>query len=161
MTVEESIAQYRYWGLEIRIVFVLIAIVFFLLAIFNFFHNPVRGLIYLGITIVVVLAIRLDYNHHLISMDEKSITFKKIKWTKMGTKTLTFGWSDVDYIATQRFGFFDLWKKTEIVSKQGPTISAFSFMEDYFHFLNDIVRWGKNANIDKLTQDLIAGRAEL
>lgn len=161
MTVEESVAQYRYWGIEIRIVFVLVATIFFLLAIFNFFHNPVRSLVYLVITILVVLAIRLDYNHHLISMNEKSITFKKIRWAKMGTKSLSLKWSDVDYIATQRFGFFDLLKKTEIVSKQGQTISVFSFMEDYFHFLNDIVRWGKNANIDKLTQDLIAGRAEL
>jgi len=159
--VEQGIAEYRYWGLEIRIVFVLIAIVFFLLAIFNFFHNPARGLIFLIITILVVLAIRLDYNHHLISMDEKSITFKKIKWARLGTKSLNLNWSDVDYIATQRFGFFDLWKKTEISSKEGQTIHAFSFMEDYFHFLKDIVRWGKNANIDKLTQDLIAGRAEL
>ena len=158
---KESIAQYRYWGLEIRIVFVLIAVVFFLLAIFNFFHSPLRSLIFLAVTILVVLAIRLDYNHHLISMDENKIMFERIQWAKMGSKSLSLRWSDVDYIATQRFGFFDLWKKTEISSKEGQKIFAFSFMEDYFHFLNDIVRWAKNANIDKLTQDLVAGRAEL
>jgi hypothetical protein len=161
MTVEENAAQYRYWGLEIRIVFVLIAVIFLLVAIFSFFHDSTRGLIYLVIAIIVVTLVRLDYNHHLISLDDKRITFKKIKWDKIRTQSLTLNWSDVKNVSTRRFGFFDLWNKTKVTSKAGQTISAFSFMEDYFHFLKDIVRSSKNAEIDKLTQDLIAGRADL
>jgi hypothetical protein len=157
--VEENAAQYRYWGIEIRIVFVLIAIIFFLLAIFNFFHQSTRGLIFLAITIIVVLIIRLDYNYHFLSLDEKSITFVKFKWIKV--KSQTFNWKDVKKITTKRQGFFDLWNKTQITSLEGQTISASSFMEDYFHFLKDIVRLAKYAEIDKLTRDLIAGRAEL
>ena len=156
---EETAAEYRYWGLEIRIVFVLVAVIFFLLAVFSSFHHPTRGLIFLVVTIIVVLAIRLDYNHHFISLDEKSITSKRMKWCK--TKSLTISWSEVDNVTTTRQGFFDLWKKTRIISREGQTISAISFMEDYFHFLKDIVRLSRNAEIDKLTQDLIAGRADL
>jgi hypothetical protein len=158
-TVEQSTALYRYWGIEIRIVFVLVALIFFLLAIFSFFNNPQRGLIFLVITIIVVLGIRLDYNYHLLSLDEKSITFKKFKWLKV--KSLTLDWKDVKKVTTKRQGFFDLWNKTQITSTQGQTISASSFMEDYFHFLKDIVRLAQYAEIDKLTRDLIAGRADL
>lgn len=156
--VEENKTLYRYWGIEIRIIFVLIAIIFFLVAIFSFFHHPQRGLIFLLITVILVLGIRLDYNYHFLSLDEKGITFKKFKWIKI--KSQTFNWKDVKKIITKRQGFFDLWNKTQITSREGKTISASSFMEDYFHFLKDIVRLGQYADIDKLTRDLVAGRAD-
>ncbi len=159
--VKENAAQYRYWGTELRIVFILIALVFFLLAIFGFLANPTGGSIYLVITIIVVVLIRLDYNHHLISLDQENIAFKRISWGQIKTETVSLNWNEVKKITTQRIGFFESWKKTRIISREGQTISAFSFMEDYFHFLNDIVRSSKNAEIDKLTQDLIAGRADL
>jgi hypothetical protein len=157
-TVEENAAIYRYWGIEIRIVFVLIALIFFLLAIFNFFHNSTRGLIFLIITIFVVLGIRLDYNFHFLSLDDKGITMKKFRWGK--GRSLNLDWKDVKKITTKRQGFFDLWNKTRLTSIEGKTISASSFMEDYFHFLRDIVRLAQYAEIDKLTRDLIAGRAD-
>ena len=137
---------------------VLIAIIFFLLAIFSFFHHPQRGLIFLVITIILVLTIRMDYDYHLLSLDEKSITSKKLKWIKV--KSQTFEWKDVKKITTRRQGFFSLWNKTQIMSREGQTISTSSFMEDYFHFLRDIVRLAQNTDIDKLTRDLIAGRAD-
>jgi len=158
--VEQSAAQYRYWGTELRIVFVLVAVIFLLLAIFNFFYHPIISIIYLVISIIVTVAIRLDHKHHLLSLDEKGITFKKIKWGEIKSQTLTLNWSEVKNIITTRHGLFDTWKKTRIISMQGRTITASSFMEDYFHFLKDIVRLSKNAEINKLTLDLIAGRAE-
>ncbi len=156
--VEENAALYRCLGIEIRIVFVLITIIFFILAIFSFLYHPTRGLIFLLITIILVLCIRLEYNYHLLSLDEKNITLKKFKWLKVKSQTLN--WKDVKKITTQRQGFFDLWNKTQITSLEGQTISASSFMEDYFHFLKDIVRLAQHADIDKLTRDLIAGRAD-
>ncbi|MGB2697199.1 MAG: hypothetical protein WBD28_04985 [Candidatus Zixiibacteriota bacterium] len=156
--VEENTALYRYWGIEIRIVFVLIAIIIFLLAIFSFFSNPARGLFFLVITIIVVLGIRLDYNYHLLSLDDKGITSKKLKLGK--GRSLILDWKDVKKITTKRQGFFDLCNKTQITSIEGQTISASSFIEDYFHFLKDIVRLAQYADIDKLTKDLIAGRAD-
>jgi hypothetical protein len=34
-------------------------------------------------------------------------------------------------------------------------------MEDYLHFLRDLVNQAKSAEVDKLTSDLPAGRADL
>ncbi len=62
---------------------------------------------------------------------------------------------------TDTYGFFNILKSTKIEGKNKESFTVFSFMEDYLHFLRDVSREAKYARIDKLTLDLLAGRAEV
>ena len=75
--------------------------------------------------------------------------------------SVSFLWNEVEQITTERYGYFGLFKATKIEGKNRKSLLVFSFMEDYLHFLKEIVREAKSAGIDKLTLDLAAGRADV
>ncbi|KPL01900.1 MAG: hypothetical protein AMJ73_09555 [candidate division Zixibacteria bacterium SM1_73] len=54
----------------------------------------------------------------------------------------------------------NLFKLTKIKGKNRKSFTVFSFMEDYLHFLKDVTREAQSAQIDKLTLDLSAGKAD-
>ena len=64
-------------------------------------------------------------------------------------------------MSTNTYGFFNLLKSTKVEGKNKKSFVVFSFMEDYLHFLKDIAREAKSAQIDKLTLDLLAGRTDV
>lgn len=79
--------------------------------------------------------------------------------TLFRSKVKSLSWQSIQKITTQEYGIFDLLKTTYIIS-EGKKIRVFSFMEDYYHFLKDIHNQSKNAQIDKLTSDLLTGQAD-
>ena len=67
----------------------------------------------------------------------------------------------MEKITTTPWGPFDIMKSTKIESRGKKPIKVYSFMEDYLHFLKDLTTEAKLAQVDKLTLDLPAGRADV
>ena len=67
----------------------------------------------------------------------------------------------MEKITTTPWGPFDFMKSTRIESRGNKPIKVYSFMEDYLHFLKDLTNQAKLAQVDKLTLDLPAGRADV
>lgn len=79
--------------------------------------------------------------------------------TLFRSKVKSLSWQSIQKITTQEYGIFDLLKVTNISSEE-KEIRVFSFMEDYYHFLKDLYNQAKNAQIDKLTNNLLTGQAD-
>ena len=161
MSKEESLVKYRYWGIEIRIFYIFVAIVIFLIFLISFKTYFSLSIIFLVISLVLTLAIFLDYRNHFLSTDPKGLSLKKILLFQVTSQIKVFPWEEIRFITTTEYGIFHLLKKTEITSQKGDSIKIFSFMDDYLHFLKEVTSKSQFAEIDKLTTDLLAGRAEL
>lgn len=161
MREEEDLVKYRFWGIEIRICFIFVAILFFLVFLITLRTSFSLSMILLAISLLLALAIFLDYRHHFLCTDKKGISFKKISLSKMNSQIKAFPWEEIHSITTTEYGIFHLLKRTEIASQKGDSIKVFSFMDDYLHFLKEVTSKSQSAEIDKLTMDLLAGRAEL
>ena len=96
-----------------------------------------------------------------MSLTSNGLVFQKIIWSKLASTRASIGWNEVEKVTTSSYGFFDLLKSTRIEGKNKSSIRVFSFMDDYLHFLKDVTREAKSAQIDKLTLDLLEGRADL
>ncbi len=154
-TGEDSIV-YRYFGTELRLVFYLASFFFLLVSILRFRSAFVLSLIFFLICILIALFAYLDYKSHLLILDEEQLRFRSL----FGPGVESFSWKSIQSIVTSQTGIFDLLKATSITSG-GKQIKVFSFMEDYYHFLKDICAKAKDAQIDKLTHDLVTGQADI
>lgn len=161
MSKEESLVKYRYWGIEIRIFYIFVAIVFFLVFLITLRTSLSLSIIFLVISLLLTSAIFLDYRDHFLSTDPKGLFLKKVLLTRVNTQTKIFDWEEIRFITTTEYGIFHLLKRTIIASQKGDSIKIFSFMDDYLHFLKEVTSKSQFAEIDKLTTDLLAGRAEL
>ena len=161
MASQKSRKRLRFFGIEFRIVFCLVAFVFLLIAWSSFKSSFWMSILFFIMFVFSVLLIWLDYSYHVISLTSKELTFKKIILKRFGTLSVSFAWNEVKKVTTSTYGFFSLFKSTKIESKNKESFVVFSFMEDYLHFLKDIAREAKSAQIDKLTSDLLAGRADV
>jgi hypothetical protein len=103
----------------------------------------------------------LDYSYHWVSLTSSGLVFKKILWRKLTSCEVHLSWNEVEKVTTSTYGLFSLLKSTKIVGKKGEFFIVFSFMEDYLHFLKDLTREAKSAQINKLTLDLLEGRADV
>lgn len=160
MKAEQS-REYRFFGIEFRIFFSLISFIFLLFALANFKNSSGIGILFLVVCTFIVSLIWLDYSYHVISLGPTGLTFKKIIPRRFGTLSISFVWKEVEKVTTSTYGFFNLLKSTKIEGKNRKSFTVFSFMEDYLHFLKDVTREAKSAQINKLTLDLLAGRAEV
>lgn len=111
--------------------------------------------------LISLLLICVDYFFNLVSLTSSGVVFQKILWKKLTTWSVCIGWNEVEKVATSTYGFFNLLKSTQIEGKNKESIRVFSFMEDYLHFLKEVSQQAKSAHIDKLTLDLLAGRADV
>ncbi len=161
MASEENKKCLKFFGIEFRIVFCLVAFVFALIAWSSFKSSPWTSILFFIMFVFSVLLIRLDYSYHVISLTSTELTFKKIIWKKFGTLSVSFAWDEVEKVTTSTYGFFNLLKSTKVEGRNKESFTVFSFMEDYLHFLKDIAREAKSAQIDKLTLDLLAGRTDV
>ena len=161
MASQESKTRFRFFGIEFRIVFCLVALVFALGAWSNFKSSLWLSILFFFTFILSVLLIWLDYSYHVISLTSEGLTFRKIIWKRFGTLSISFAWNEVEKVTTSTYGFLDLLKSTKIEGKDKEYFTVFSFMEDYLHFLRDVTRQAKFAQVDKLTSDLLAGRADV
>jgi hypothetical protein len=161
MSKEEKLLKYRYWGIEIRIFYIFVAILFFLIFLINLKTLPSGSIIFFIISLILALAIFLDYRNHFLFTDPKGLSFKKILLFQITTQTKALLWEEIRFITTTEYGIFHLLKRTIITSQKGDSIKIFSFMDDYLHFLKEVTSKSQFAEIDKLTTDLLAGRAEL
>lgn len=161
MASQESKKRLRFFGIEFRIVFCLVAFVFALIAWSSFKSSLWASFLFFIMFVFSVSLIWLDYSYHVISLTSTELTFKKIIWKRFGTLSVSFAWNEVKKVTTGTYGFFNLLKSTKIESTNKESFTVFSFMEDYLHFLKDVTREAKSAQIDKLTLDLLAGRADV
>jgi DNA modification methylase len=161
MVSPESRKRLRFFGIEFRIVFCLFAFVFVLIAWASFKSSLEVSLLFFILGIFSVLLIWLDYAHHWVSLTSNGLVFGKILWRKLASWEVYINWSEVEKVTTRTNGFFNLLKSTKIEGKKGESFKVFSFMEDYLHFLKDVTREAKSAQINKLTVDLLAGRADV
>ena len=157
MELPEDKIVYRYFGIERRIVFYLTSFIFLLLSIFSFKSSFLFSLFSSLIFILTALITYLDYTRHLLILDREGMSFSRFLTKKSESDHLY--WTNVQQITTQEYGIFKLLKVTRIISEV-KEIKVFSFMEDYPHFLKEICEKSKNAEIDKLTKDLLGGQAD-
>lgn len=161
MGVSENLRKYRFFGIELRMLFSLLAALFILAAVVGFKNSIWLSMLFFLIFILLVFFIRLDFSYHLIILTPDNLVFEKIIWRRLSTSVVYVPWSAVEKITTTPYGLFNLWKSTQIESKGQKTIGVYSFMEDYLHFLKDLIHQAKSAQVDKLTLDLLAGRADV
>jgi hypothetical protein len=161
MKSEEDRKEYRFFGIEFRIFFSLVSFIFLLIGFFSFKNSLGKGILFSVLCIVVAFLVRLDYAHHWVSSTSSQLVFQEILWRKFSFSKVFINLSEVDKVTTSTYGFFSLLKSTKIEGKNKESIKVFSFMEDYLHFLKDLTREAKSAQIDKLTLDLLAGRADV
>ncbi|MCJ7498607.1 MAG: hypothetical protein MUO78_10830 [candidate division Zixibacteria bacterium] len=157
MELLEDKIVYRYFGIELRIVFYLTSFIFLLLSIFNFKSSSLFSLFSFLIFILSALLTYLDYTRHLLILGREGMSFSQFLTRKSENHHLY--WTNVQQITTREYGIFKIFKVTRIISKV-KEIKVFSFMEDYPHFLKEICEKSKNAEIDKLTRDLLGGQAD-
>ncbi|KPL02670.1 MAG: hypothetical protein AMJ90_05100 [candidate division Zixibacteria bacterium SM23_73_2] len=142
-----------------RIVFGVVVFIFLLLSYISLGYSVILSVIFLVLALVTLILTLLDNKNHLFQLDQEKISLKGQILKKENGRILF--WSQIKTINTQSFGWFELLKKTELKLNADEKITAYSFMEDYFHFLGDITKKSQKAEIDRLTTDLLAGRIEL
>ena len=153
--------RYRFFGIELRIFFWLIALLLLLAAVAGFRNSIWLSMLFFLIAILLVFFIRLDSSYHLIIIAPETLIFENVVWRRLTTSVVHIPWTDVEKVTTFSWGPFSIMKSTRIESKGRKPIQVFSFMEDYLHFLRDLVNQAKSAEVDKLTTGLPAGRADL
>jgi hypothetical protein len=161
MKSEEFKREYRFFGIEFRIFFSLISFIFLLVALVSFKNSFGKGILFLVLCAVTAFLVWLDYSYHLVSLSSSKLIFQKIWWRKLAPLEVYVEWNEVQRVTTNTYGFFNFLKSTKIEGKNKEPITVFSFMEDYLHFLKDVTREAKPAQINKLTLDLLAGRADV
>jgi hypothetical protein len=161
VTVAENTKKYRFFGIELRIFFWLVALLFALAGVTGFKISIWLSMLLLLIFILLVFFIRFDSSYHLIALTPDKLIFERMVWRRLATSFVFIPWGDVEKITTTSYGLFNLLKSTEIESKGHMPIKVYSFMEDYLHFLKDFTHQAKSAQVDKLTLDLLAGRADV
>jgi hypothetical protein len=157
MELPEDKIIYRYFGIELRIVFYLASFIFLLLSIFSFKSSLTFSFFFFLVFILTALLTYLDYTRHLLILDREGMSFRRFLTRKSESDHLY--WKNIRQISTREYGIFKIFKVTRIIS-EGKEIRVFSFMEDYPHFLKEICGKSKNAEIDKLTRDLLGGQAD-
>jgi hypothetical protein len=155
MEITEDTFVYRYYGTELRMVFYLAGLFFLLLSIFSFKSPFSLSLVSFVVFLLITLLTYLDYKRHLLILDREELSLN----TLFRSKLKSLSWKSILNITTQEYGIFDLLKITRISSEK-KELRVFSFMEDYYHFLKDIHNQSKNAEVDKLTNDLLTGQAD-
>jgi len=155
MEITEDTIAYRYHGTELRMVFYLAGLFFLLLSIFGFKSSFSLSLVSFVVFLAITLVTYLDYKRHLLILDREELSLN----TLFRYKLKSLSWKSIQNITTQEYGIFDLLKITRISSEK-KELRVYSFMEDYYHFLKDICNQAKNAQIDKLTNDLLTGQAD-
>ncbi|MCK4404461.1 MAG: hypothetical protein KAW02_05155 [candidate division Zixibacteria bacterium] len=161
MNLPENAKRYRFFGVELRIFFSLVALLFILAAVTGFRNSIWLSMLFLLIFILLVFFIRLDSSYHLIIITSDKLILERMVWRRLATSFAYIPWSDVEKITTTPWGPFDIMKSTKIESRGKKPIKVYSFMEDYLHFLKDLTTEAKLAQVDKLTLDLPAGRADV
>jgi hypothetical protein len=157
----EIINRYRFFGIEIRIFFWLVALLFLLMAAVDFGRSIWLSMLFLLILILLVFFVRLDWKYHMVIVTPEKLIYENVIWKRLSTSFVYIPWEDVEKVSTAGWGPFGLWKSTSIESKRHKPIRVYSFMEDYLLFLRDLAREAKSAQVDKLTSDLPAGRADV
>ncbi len=139
----------------------MVALVFILAAVAGVRNSIWLSMLFFLLFILLVFFIRLDFSYHLIIITPDKLIFEKMIWRRLATSFVYIPWRDVRKITTTPWGPFGLMKSTNIESRGNRSIKVYSFMEDYLRFLKELISEAKSAQVDKLTLDLPAGRADV
>jgi hypothetical protein len=161
VSLPENTKRYRFFGIELRIFFYLLALLFILAAVTGFGKSIWLSVLFFLIFILLVFFTRLDSSYHLIIVTPGKLIFERMVWRRIATSFVYIPWSDVERVTTRSWGPLSIIKVTKIESRGQKPICVYSFMEDYLHFLKDLIIQARSARIDKLTSDLPAGRADV
>ncbi|UCB53058.1 MAG: hypothetical protein JSV10_02950 [Candidatus Zixiibacteriota bacterium] len=153
--------RYRFFGIELRIFLWLIALLLLVTAAVGLKNSIWLSMLVFLIFVLLVFFIRLDSAYHLVIITPGTWIFENIVWRRLTTSFVHIPWSDVEKVTTFPWGPLNVMKSTRIESRGRRPVQVFSFMEDYLHFLKDLTNQAKSAEVDKLTSDLPAGRADL
>jgi hypothetical protein len=157
----EDVRRYRFFGNELVLFFWLVAVLFLLAAVFGFRNSVWLSMFFLLLLILMVLFIRWDSAYHMIIITPEKLVFQKVIWKRLTTAFNYIPWGDVEEVTTTPGGPFNLLKVTRIESRGHAPVNVYSFMEDYLHFLKDLVRHTDPSRVDKLTTDITTGRADV
>lgn len=162
MRLEENARLYRFFGVELRILLSLIALLLILAAgVAGFRRSYLLCTLLFLIFVLLVFFIRLDSKYHLVIVTPGKLIFENVVWRRLATSFVYIPWADVERVTTNPWGLFSLWKSTMIQGRRQKPVRVYSFMDDYVHFLRDVIKEAKSAEVDKLTLDLPTGRADL
>jgi hypothetical protein len=161
MSLPEQTTKYRFFGIELRIFFWLLALLFLVAAVAGFRDNIWVSMLFFLFFILLVFFIRLDSAYHLLIITPDKLILENVVWRRVATSFVYIPWERVENITTAPWGPFNLVKSTKIESRGQKPVRVYSFMEDYLHFLKDLINKAKSADVDKLTSDLPAGRADV
>jgi hypothetical protein len=161
VSLPENTRRYRFFGIELRIFFSLVALLFLVVAVAGFRNSIWLSALFFLIFTLLVFFIRLDSAYHLVIITPGKLILERMVWRRLATSFVYIPWNDVERITTTSWGPFEIVKSTKIESKGNKPFRVYSFMEDYLHFLKDLTTEAKSAQVDKLTLDLPAGRADL
>ncbi|MGB2990138.1 MAG: hypothetical protein WBC98_09280, partial [Candidatus Zixiibacteriota bacterium] len=85
MSETQNARRYRFFGIELRILFWLIALLLLLTAVAGFKNSIWLSMLFLLVLILLVFFIRLDSSYHLIIVTPGSLIFEKIIWRRLAT----------------------------------------------------------------------------
>jgi hypothetical protein len=157
----EDTRRYKFFGTELAIFFWMVAVLFFLAAVIGFKNSVWLSMFFLLLLILLVLFIRWDSAYHLVIITPEKLVFEKVVWRRLSTSFIYVPWGEVEKVTTAPYGPFGLFKQTRVESKGHLPIRVYSFLEDYLHFLKDLTRHVEPSSLDKLTLDLLTGRADV
>ena len=161
MNQAEDIRRYKFFGTELVLFFWLVAVLSLLAAVFGYKNSVWFSMFFLLLLILTVLFIRWDSAHHLIILTPEKLVFERVVWKRLTTSFTYIPWENVEKVITTPGGPFNLLKVTQIESRGHAPVKVYSFMEDYLHFLKDLTRQADPSRVDKLTKDIVTGRADV
>jgi hypothetical protein len=162
MRLEKDARLYRFFGIELRIILSLVALLLILSAGVAGFRRSYLLCTFLFLTFMaLVFFVRLDSKYHLVILTPDKLILENVVWRRLATSFVYVPWVDVERVTTNPWGPLNLWKATVIESRRHRPVRVYSFMEDYLHFLKDVIKQAQSAEVDKLTSDLPSGRADV
>jgi hypothetical protein len=158
---EQNKRNLRFFGTEIRILFCLVGLVLALIAWSGFKSSLEMSIPFFIMFVLSVFLIGLDHSYDVVSLTSSGLVFQRILWRRLALRRVCLVWGEVEEVTTSTYGLFHLFKATKVEGAKNQSFTVFSFMEDYLHFLRDLAREARSAHIDKLTLDLLSGRADV
>jgi hypothetical protein len=161
MNQAEDTRRYKFFGTELVLFFWLVAVLSLLAAVFGYKNSVWFSMFFLLLLILTVLFIRWDSAYHLIILTPEKLVFERVVWKRLTTSFTYIPWENVEKVTTTPGGPFNLLKVTQIESRGHAPVKVYSFMENYLHFLKDLTRQADPSRVDKLTKDIVTGRADV
>ncbi|KPL01901.1 MAG: hypothetical protein AMJ73_09560 [candidate division Zixibacteria bacterium SM1_73] len=106
MRSQESKKLLRFFGIEFRIIFGLVALILALVVWSSFKSAPWLSILFFVLFVFSVFLIWLDYSCHFVSLTSDGLIFQRILWRKLALWKVYIGWKEVEKMTTSTYGLF-------------------------------------------------------